>query len=105
MAPRSRRSARKTARWDGSKLLCRSQTSTGCSAASICLAQPERGHANSHEGRKGTWREAAQRQPAAGPRDDVRWPGRVKPMVYLLDANVLITAHHLYYPLDSVPEF
>jgi Domain of unknown function (DUF4411) len=26
-------------------------------------------------------------------------------MLYLLDANVLITAHHLYYPLDSVPEF
>lgn len=26
-------------------------------------------------------------------------------MVYLLDANVLITAHHLYYPVDAVPEF
>lgn len=26
-------------------------------------------------------------------------------MLYLLDANVLITAHHLYYPVDVVPEF
>src|SRR3546814_2688600 len=26
-------------------------------------------------------------------------------MIYLLDANVLITAHHLYYPVDAVPEF
>ena len=26
-------------------------------------------------------------------------------MLYLLDANVLITAHHLYYPIDAVPEF
>lgn len=26
-------------------------------------------------------------------------------MVYLLDANVLITAHHFYYPVDGVPEF
>ena len=26
-------------------------------------------------------------------------------MVYLLDANVLITAHQSYYPLDAVPEF
>jgi uncharacterized protein DUF4411 len=26
-------------------------------------------------------------------------------MLYLLDANVLITAHNLYYPLDGVPEF
>lgn len=26
-------------------------------------------------------------------------------MVYLLDANVLITAHNLYYPVDVVPEF
>ena len=26
-------------------------------------------------------------------------------MVYLLDANVLITAQNLYYPVDAVPEF
>jgi hypothetical protein len=26
-------------------------------------------------------------------------------MLYLLDANVLITAHTLYYPVDAVPEF
>lgn len=26
-------------------------------------------------------------------------------MIYLLDANVLITAHNLYYPIDVVPEF
>src|SRR5215813_11244284 len=26
-------------------------------------------------------------------------------MLYLLDANVLITAHHSYYPIASVPEF
>jgi hypothetical protein len=26
-------------------------------------------------------------------------------MLYLLDANVLITAHNQYYPIDSVPEF
>lgn len=26
-------------------------------------------------------------------------------MVYLLDANVLITAHRFYYPIDAVPEF
>jgi hypothetical protein len=26
-------------------------------------------------------------------------------MLYLLDANVLITAHNLYYPIDTVPEF
>jgi uncharacterized protein DUF4411 len=26
-------------------------------------------------------------------------------VLYLLDANVLITAHNLYYPIDSVPEF
>lgn len=26
-------------------------------------------------------------------------------MLYLLDANVLITAHRLYYPVDAVPEF
>src|SRR6266550_2425475 len=26
-------------------------------------------------------------------------------MLYLLDANVVITANNLYYPLDSVPEF
>ena len=26
-------------------------------------------------------------------------------MLYLLDANVLITAHNTYYPIDSVPEF
>ena len=26
-------------------------------------------------------------------------------MLYLLDANVLITANHTYYPLDRVPEF
>lgn len=26
-------------------------------------------------------------------------------MLYLLDANVLITAHNQYYPLDGVPEF
>jgi hypothetical protein len=26
-------------------------------------------------------------------------------MLYLLDANVLITAHNLYYPIDRVPEF
>ena len=26
-------------------------------------------------------------------------------MIYLLDANVLITAHHLYYPVNAVPEF
>ncbi len=26
-------------------------------------------------------------------------------MLYLLDANVLITAHSLYYPIDVVPEF
>lgn len=26
-------------------------------------------------------------------------------MLYLLDANVLITAHNNYYPIDSVPEF
>jgi hypothetical protein len=26
-------------------------------------------------------------------------------MVYLLDANVLITAHNLYYSVDGVPEF
>lgn len=26
-------------------------------------------------------------------------------MLYLLDANVLITAHHTYYPIDGVPEF
>jgi hypothetical protein len=26
-------------------------------------------------------------------------------ILYLLDANVLITAHNLYYPVDKVPEF
>jgi uncharacterized protein DUF4411 len=26
-------------------------------------------------------------------------------VLYLLDANVLITAHNTYYPIDSVPEF
>ncbi|HEU4622361.1 MAG TPA: DUF4411 family protein [Burkholderiaceae bacterium] len=26
-------------------------------------------------------------------------------MLYLLDANVLMTAHNLYYPLDQVPEY
>jgi hypothetical protein len=26
-------------------------------------------------------------------------------VLYLLDANVLITAHHNYYPIDSFPEF
>ena len=26
-------------------------------------------------------------------------------MLYLLDANVLMTAHATYYPVDSVPEF
>jgi hypothetical protein len=26
-------------------------------------------------------------------------------VLYLLDANVLITAHNFYYPLDRVPEF
>ncbi|MBI3208790.1 MAG: DUF4411 family protein [Candidatus Solibacter usitatus] len=26
-------------------------------------------------------------------------------MLYLLDANILITAHKSYYPLDQVPEF
>ena len=26
-------------------------------------------------------------------------------MVYLIDANVLITAHNLYYPVNAVPEF
>ena len=26
-------------------------------------------------------------------------------MLYLIDANVLMTAHNTYYPLDSVPEF
>jgi hypothetical protein len=26
-------------------------------------------------------------------------------MLFLLDANVLITAHNTYYPIDSVPEF
>jgi CRISPR/Cas system CMR subunit Cmr4 (Cas7 group RAMP superfamily) len=26
-------------------------------------------------------------------------------MLYLLDANVLMTAHSLYYPVDAVPEF
>jgi hypothetical protein len=26
-------------------------------------------------------------------------------MLYLLDANVVITAHNLYYPIDGVPEF
>jgi hypothetical protein len=26
-------------------------------------------------------------------------------VLYLLDANVLITAQNLYYPLDRVPEF
>lgn len=26
-------------------------------------------------------------------------------MIYLLDANVLITAHNSYYPIDGVPEF
>ncbi len=26
-------------------------------------------------------------------------------MLYVLDANVLITAHNLYYPVDGVPEF
>ena len=26
-------------------------------------------------------------------------------MAYLIDANVLITAHHFYYPVDAVPEF
>jgi|KBSSwiStaDraftv2_1062776.scaffolds.fasta_scaffold166759_3 hypothetical protein len=26
-------------------------------------------------------------------------------MIYLLDANVLITAHNSYYPVDGVPEF
>lgn len=26
-------------------------------------------------------------------------------MLYLLDANVLITAHNLYYPINGVPEF
>lgn len=26
-------------------------------------------------------------------------------MIYLLDANVLITAHSYYYPVDAVPEF
>jgi hypothetical protein len=31
--------------------------------------------------------------------------GRFEPMLYLLDANVLIAAHHSYYPIDRVPEF
>lgn len=26
-------------------------------------------------------------------------------MLYLLDASVLITAHHTYYPIDGVPEY
>jgi hypothetical protein len=26
-------------------------------------------------------------------------------MLYLLDANVLITAHNTYYAIDQVPEF
>jgi hypothetical protein len=26
-------------------------------------------------------------------------------MLYLLDANVLITANNTYYPIDQVPEF
>lgn len=26
-------------------------------------------------------------------------------MLYLLDANVLITANNTYYPLDQIPEF
>jgi Domain of unknown function (DUF4411) len=26
-------------------------------------------------------------------------------MLYLLDANVLITARNRYYPIDTVPEF
>jgi len=26
-------------------------------------------------------------------------------MLYLLDANVVITAHNTYYGLDAVPEF
>lgn len=30
---------------------------------------------------------------------------RSKGVLYLLDANVLITAHNTYYPVDGVPEF
>lgn len=26
-------------------------------------------------------------------------------MLYLIDANVMITAHHYYYPIDRVPEY
>jgi predicted deacetylase len=26
-------------------------------------------------------------------------------LLYLIDANVLITAHNTYYPIDRVPEF
>jgi hypothetical protein len=26
-------------------------------------------------------------------------------MLYLLDANISITAHNTYYPIDTVPEF
>jgi hypothetical protein len=30
---------------------------------------------------------------------------RSRAVLYLLDANVLITAHNTYYPIDTVPEF
>jgi Domain of unknown function (DUF4411) len=30
---------------------------------------------------------------------------RSRVVLYLLDANVLITAHNFYYPIDTVPEF
>jgi hypothetical protein len=30
---------------------------------------------------------------------------RSRAVLYLLDANVLITAHNSYYPIDTVPEF
>jgi hypothetical protein len=32
-------------------------------------------------------------------------PLREAALLYLLDANVLITAHNTYYPVDTVPEF
>ena len=34
-----------------------------------------------------------------------KWRSRSRAVLYLLDANVLITAHNTYYAINTVPEF
>src|SRR5262245_5014861 len=88
-----------------SELLCRASAQVGIGTAAVRVTEHRRRCAHTNESKQSFGRQSKKRCSLVEHGRAFRWKSGVVAPCDLLDANVLITAHNSYYPIDTVPEF